>query len=203
MSSSSNSSRIFATTGAQANGGVKVYDDKKEWNAITILAERIKSGHKHYLIRWESYDATYDTWEHGEADVAPVLINKFDAKVTGIRHQLWLFRDCIAQYGLKLRAERGDVIIDCPGIHGAEAHALLAYLARPPSREALTPLTINSKVYGGRRCTSVELPALDDIASALLLHTVRPDACYGALVHSKGRSQDSDMFFFGPMASVE
>ena len=190
-------------TAAQAKGGVEVYESNQEWDALTIMAERVKSGHKEYLVRWDGYDATFDTWEDGEADVAPKLIQIFDSNIMGIRHELWLFRDAVAQFALKQREEKGDVVIECPGIHGAAAHRLLAYLARPPSTHGLAPLLIDSKAYGGRRCSFVELPALDDIGSALLLHTVRPDACYGNLLHTKGRTHDSDMFFFGPAAFVE
>jgi len=73
-------------------GGPEKYESGKEWQVKAIVAERVKGGTKHYLILWDNYDHTFMTWEPADFILDKKLVAKFDLNITGIRHELWLFR---------------------------------------------------------------------------------------------------------------
>jgi len=179
------------------NGGVETYESGKEFVALIISAERVRSGRKQYLVKWKDYDHTYDTWEDSE-DVGASYIDVYNEAVHGIRHELSMISDETVQKVVSLKEEKGAVEVPIPAIHGEAAHRVLRHLSRPPSRVGQEPLPIETKTIGGRRRSFVTLNALEDIAWALQFHTVRPDKAYGALLYAKGGAQDNDMLFFGP-----
>ena len=174
-----------------------------EWTALRVIAERVISGRKQYLIKWDKYDHTYDTWEAAESIVDKKIVATFDASVSGIRHELWSLREETAKAMLKMKEEKGDFEVKIPDISGARAHALLRYVASPPSRDGKAPLPIESRTIGKVKRSFVAFNALEDIAWVLLLHVVRPEKFYGALLHTKGRAHDDDMLFYGPELTVE
>ena len=140
--SSQNSRRMLCASAAQALGGPEVYESDKEWPVKMLIAERLKNGHKQYMVIWDGYDFTYVTWEFTTKIMDTRLINQFVTSVSGIRHELWLFRETVAFEVGKLREEKGDMTVPISGIHGAEAFALLCYLSRPPSRFGGEPLEL-------------------------------------------------------------
>ena len=170
---------------------------------MCIVAERLKGGNLQYLIRWDGYDHTYDTWEYRGDILDKNLVAKWCAKVSDVHFELWSMRSAVGQKVRKMRAEAGDVDVPIPAVHGAGAHALLGYLARPPSREGKSPLIISEKTRGGRVHSSLSFNALEDIGWVLLLQTIYPGDAYGALIYCKGRSHDRDMLFVGPQLTVE
>ena len=163
-----------------------------------ITAERVKSGHKQYQVRWEDYDSTYDTWEFAEAIEDRALVKEWDRRAHGIRHELSLLRLGIAGTVGALTQEQGDVECILWGIHGAEAHRVLAFLASPPSRCGQAPLEVKTKTTGGQITSRVELTVLDDVAVACLGQVSKPEKAYGSFFFNRGRSHNTDGFFVGP-----
>ena len=113
------------------NGGVEKYEAEKVWPAVCILTERHRKGHKQYLMRWDGYDHTYDTWEWQTELKDRSLEVYFCSRVSGIRHEVWLFRHYLAHDLQHTRTEKGKVEVKMPGIHGAALHTLLRFFACP------------------------------------------------------------------------
>ena len=203
MRNPENSSLTPAPPTMQVNDGVEKYESGSQWPADCIIAERVKNGHKQFLMRWHDYDHTYDTWEYATELLDRSLEVDFSAKVSGIRHEVWLFRHYLAHAMVHTRGEKGDVKVLMPGIHGAAAHSLLRFLARPPSRVGADPIPVDESFAGSRKASSVTLPALDDIAWAVLGQIINPDKAFGSLLFCKGRSHDTDMLFAGPKFVIE
>ena len=66
----------------QVDGGSQEYEADLEWKANKVVASRVKSGTIQYLINWDGYDQTYDTWEDPENLLDKQLLRDFNSNRT-------------------------------------------------------------------------------------------------------------------------
>ena len=52
-------------------------DDTQYFNMETILKDRLKKGVRQYLVKWEGYDSSYNTWEPASVFVSPQVIEDY------------------------------------------------------------------------------------------------------------------------------
>ena len=56
-------------------------DSDPDFNIEEILDVRVKRGQKEYLLKWEGYDSSQNTWEPARNVDAPELVAAFEEKL--------------------------------------------------------------------------------------------------------------------------
>ena len=160
-----------------------------------------------FLITWDGYDHTYNTWEPKLNMLDSSLVHSYMANqaiTINVEHALDELRELIYVRMAKMKSAEAEVEVSVPtAAFGAVAHALLHVFSRVPSQAGKRPLPLQTVVRGGRVKTWLEIDGINDIAWVLQMHLVRPDNAFGALVYKKGRTHATDMLFAGPKVTIQ
>ena len=181
------------------NGGVEKYQDGQEWAVVELMANRFREKNAEYLVHWQGYNHSYDTWEPA-ASIAPALIKAYHAVcrvLVPLEHPFHDLREAVAQRMLKLRKPEASVEVSVPiAALGPVAHALLARAARLPATRGGKAARIERVQWKGTTTSSVQLEEPADVGAFLQLQ-LRREGAFGCAFINKGRGGNSNMTIMG------
>ena len=181
------------------NGGVEKYQDGQEWAVVELMANRFREKNAEYLVHWQGYNHSYDTWEPA-ASIAPALIKAYHAVcrvLVPLEHPFHDLREAVAQRMLKLRKPEASVEVSVPiAALGPVAHALLARAARLPATRGGKAAAIERVQWKGTTTSSVQLEEPADVGAFLQLQ-LRREGAFGCAFINKGRGGNSNMTVLG------
>ena len=194
------SSPTFHPPTHQVDGGLDMYIAGKQYEVNKLVALRIVNFKVQYLVNWEGFNQTHDSWEP-EGSIALELKEAFhdvrDITIDSTQVDMDISHE-VGQALLKLRRAEGEFSVS---IRTASlppvAHAQLARAAHPPSRNGMEPLKVEVDVGDTRMTTQVQLDNFEDAGAWLQLQVAYPGQMFGCGVLKKGRGSAHDMIFFG------
>jgi hypothetical protein len=171
----------------QGKGGPEKYQNGEEYKAAEIIAVRSTRGVLEYLISWEGYDQTYNTWEPSAHIVDTRLIDDFHVNVDAsipLDVPLGQMREAVARALIGIKRPTAGVEVEVPlAALLPVARALLARAARPPSRRGKQALMLEYDTGTKWRSIQLQLDEPEDVGWLLQLQLQRDGARYHAVGH--------------------
>lgn len=163
---------------------------------------KLQNGAPQYRVSWYGYDQTWNTWEGPDNIVDKQLIKDFNSQEqvkVGLHQTMMELREQVAQYLMTCKGTKHLYKLEFPqACYVSVAHALLARLASPQSREGKRALQIEFDKGPQVQTSAVQVNEMQDIGDILDLVLVRPENSDGAVIYKRGKGSNHSIVLAGP-----